>query len=191
MICSSTSLQTCTESQQQVSKSRQLGSPNAKSHLFKCYIFLGNYLPALTSLPYTGLWDKLTHIFTCLMYPIQPSEKQDKRKKGSPGAHQHRRKKNSFVGIQCFLTPGFQIRVPTLPRGLPQATKNVSNYSFCSAHFTFQSQMEGNLEQDFQKTERASSLYSQKKNNKSKISRSEVTWTTYLFCCVSLHKFSF
>lgn len=53
--------------------------------------------------------------------------------------------------IQCFLTPGRQVRVSALPRGLPQATTNASNYRFWLAHLTVQSQMKSNLEQDFKK----------------------------------------
>lgn len=132
-------------------------------------------------------------MFTCLQYSVQPREKQDKCKLVSPGAHQHRRKKNSFVRIQCFPTPGFQTRLPTFPRAFPGNEEGIKlqllvgtlNFSVTNGTQT------SNLEQDFQKTARASSLYSQKKNNKSQFSRTEVTWTTYSYCCISLHEFSF
>lgn len=80
-----------------------------------------------------------SHVYSTLY--SQGKNKTNTSKLVSPGAHQHRRKKNSFVRIQCFPTPGFQTRLPTFPRGLPQATKKVSNYSFWLAHLTFQSQM--------------------------------------------------
>lgn len=135
-----------------------LGSPNAKWHLFRCYIFVRNYLPALalttshwmvtqrTLLPYiTPLHWALglphIHTFTCLVYPVQP--------KRHP----------------VLLNPWFPNKSTNSSRELPQVTKNVSNHSFCLAHLTFQSQMESNLEQHFQKRARASSLHSQKKNN--------------------------
>lgn len=84
--------------------------------------------------PNTGPWDNLTYIFACLLYPsgiypVLPNE----------------------VGTQKFLTPGFQVKVSALPRGLPQGTKNISNYHFWLAHLTAQSQMKSNLEQDFKK----------------------------------------
>lgn len=79
-----------------------------------------------------------SHVYSTLY--SQGKNKTNASKLVSPGAHQHRRKKNSFVQIQCFLTPAFQTRLPTFPRAFPGNEEGIK-LQLLVAHLTFQSQM--------------------------------------------------